>query len=590
MNTRTSKRSNSRNISSTGHEQEIWRDKYFSTLDELENEQTSANATIDVLRRGLLSVSLAGDGLDGDLDQKLIKLRGQLKTAQDYSELSQLLQNIETDLIQLDTQKLESSKKQKTHTAEALSLLLKSSLDSEIKQELKDFQKKLKSSEKNSDLSRSFETDLITLLLPLLTELSKEYVDKNPSGGLWGRFRQSVSSAQVDSDVEAAADIKVEGSPASQIEAPASRKNTTTSSAMQNSEATLVTETKQFIGKLIAKVYGHTALTQVAKGLSKEVSVADAAALLASYPKVINLLDLSQSQDKKAFLDYLGEINYSLAKVSNSISKTQKAQRKIQSRDKIQSQKFRGGIDKIRNILNTATDLENLKTQTQEQLDDIVQSLDESSSIAEKSEQELTDLASKQTAELAAAVAKTKRISEAFDLSPSPNTDPDVDPLTKLKNQGALLKELKTKLAIHKNRQQRLCLCIGDVQSLQALNDEYGRNAGDKALELLAQEIASKSKESDFLAYGGNGRFILLKPVTAFATANAEVGSLSSELAKLPFRFKGNEVTVTLSFAVEQSTLSDSASSLLEKVELALEKTKASPDLSKYSDSSPSKT
>ena len=146
MNIRPSQSTNSQNFSSGEHEQDIWRDKYFSTLDELESEQAAATAAIDVLRRGLLSVSLAGDGLDADLDEKLVKLRGKLKTAQDYSSLSKLLQNIESDLIRLETQKQENTETQKAYTGEALSLLLQSSLDAEIKQELKVFQKKIKAS------------------------------------------------------------------------------------------------------------------------------------------------------------------------------------------------------------------------------------------------------------------------------------------------------------------------------------------------------------------------------------------------------------------------------------------------------------
>jgi diguanylate cyclase (GGDEF)-like protein len=285
-------------------------------------------------------------------------------------------------------------------------------------------------------------------------------------------------------------------------------------------------------------------------------------------------LDLSQTQDKKAFLDYLGEINSSLAKVSQSVSTTEATQQKMKSDNKAQKQKLRGGIEKIRIILNTSTDLENLKTHTQSLLDDIVQSLDSSTSIIEQSEQELIDLATKQSAELASVVDKAKSIVNSFELSPNSSVDADVDKLTQLKNQGTLAKELVRELAVHKKRQQRLCLCIGDVQSLQLINDEYGRNAGDKALELLAKEIESKSKASDFLAYADNGRFILLKPITEFAAAGTEVVSLNSELAKLPFRFKGNEVKVNLTFAIQQSSLSDTATSLIEKTELALKKAK----------------
>ncbi|MFT4887403.1 MAG: diguanylate cyclase (GGDEF)-like protein [Pseudohongiellaceae bacterium] len=584
MNIRQPQRSNSQGASSQGissddHEQEIWRDKYFSTLDELENEQSTANAAIDVLRRGLLSVSLAGDGLDADLDEKLTELRGQLKTAQDYSSLSKLLQNIESDLIRLDTQKLENTRTQKTHTGEALSLLLTSSIDAEIKQELKVFQKKIKASEHNSDLARQFEGDLIELLLPLLAELSKDFADKNPSGGLWDRFRKSVSSSQKNSEVtlelRLEAGLEIESEIASNKVMNGGVKD---DSSQGKSKIPLLEESKHFASKLLTSIYGHSALNQIAKALSKEISAADAATILASYPKVLKLLALSQTQDKKAFLDYLSEINSSLAKVSQSISKTEATRQKIKSHDKSQKQNLRGGIDKIRIILDTSTDLENLKIQTQTQLDDIVQSLDKSSTIIEQSEKELTDLATKQSAELASVADQAKNMVTSFELSPSSNVDPEVDQLTQLKNQGTLVKELVRELSVHKKRQQRLCLCIGDVQSLQLINDEYGRGAGDKALELLAKEIESKSEASDFLAYTENGRFVLLKPTTEFSAAGTEVDSLNNELAKLPFRFKGNEVKVNLTFAIQQSSLSDTATSLIEKTELALKKAKLSVD------------
>jgi diguanylate cyclase len=406
----------------------------------------------------------------------------------------------------------------------------------------------------------------------LLAELSKDFADKNPSGGLWDRFRKPVSSTQKISEVTA--ELRLEAG----LEIESEVTSVKDDSSLGKSKIPLLEESKHFASKLLTSVYGHSALNQIAKALSREISAADAATILASYPKVLNLLTLSQTQDKKAFLDYLSEINSSLIKVSQSISKTEATRQKIKSHDKTQKKTLRGGIEKIRIILDTSTDLENLKIQTQTQLDDIVQSLDKSSAIIEQSEQELTDLETKQSAELASVVDQAKNIVTSFELSPSSNVDPEVDQLTQLKNQDALVKELVGELSVHKKRQQRLCLCIGDVQSLQLINDEYGRGAGDKALELLAKEIESKSKASDFLAYTENGRFVLLKPITEFATAGTEVDSLNKDLAKLPFRFKGNEVKVNLTFAIQQSSLSDTATSLIQKTELALKKAKLSVD------------
>jgi PleD family two-component response regulator len=80
------------------------------------------------------------------------------------------------------------------------------------------------------------------------------------------------------------------------------------------------------------------------------------------------------------------------------------------------------------------------------------------------------------------------------------------------------------------------------------------------------------------LAYSDNGHFVLLKPITELNAASAEIHALGIELAKLPFRFKGSEVKVQFTFAIEQSSLNDTAASLIERTELALNKAKLSSD------------
>ena len=55
--------------------QNSWREKYLQALDDQERQEGEFSAQQDLLRRAIIRVSLAADGLDGDLDGKLKGLR-----------------------------------------------------------------------------------------------------------------------------------------------------------------------------------------------------------------------------------------------------------------------------------------------------------------------------------------------------------------------------------------------------------------------------------------------------------------------------------------------------------------------------------
>lgn len=574
MNTSNSLRSNTQNNKSSNYDQDSWREKYFSALEDQENDKNEANSTIDVLRRGLLSVSLAGDGLDLALDSKLSKLRSLLKTARDYPVISELLQTIETDLIRLDTEKAAASQKQKQHTSDALALLLKSSIDAEIKNELKEFQKKIKASNQGKDLARQFESELIDLLLPLLSELCSDYADKNPAEGLWGRFKKSVAAPEkvpeADSASVAQTKVKDNSAPIGYSSAGGELKD------RSEIDSELFKQTKLFIIKLIKQLYDNVTLTDVAKLLSADISNADSNALLARYPKILNLVELGRTQDKKAFLDYLGEINYSLSKLNSSIAKGGEIAKEIKTSKRKQNKRLRGGVEKIRSILDTAKDLESAKSKTQETLDEIVENIEASAEIDNKSQAQFEELQSAQQRELTRIENKANRAAKSFDLSTEERSQPDVDTLTGLKNRDALKRDLELLLAKRKAEQKPLCVCLGDIKGLSLLNEKYGNNAGDKAVELLAREIEKNILPSDFLYYGGDGQFFLTKQNCNQQQAASQVESLNAELAQLPFRFKGDEVKVLLLFVSIQVEDADTEELLIEKVNQAMQAQKDS--------------
>lgn len=88
-----------------GEEALRWKRKFLDALEEHEQREKSLSNRIRLLRRGLLGVSLAGDGNDPVLDKQLTELRSTLRNDDRETGLEVLLEQIEKSIIRLDNEK-----------------------------------------------------------------------------------------------------------------------------------------------------------------------------------------------------------------------------------------------------------------------------------------------------------------------------------------------------------------------------------------------------------------------------------------------------------------------------------------------------
>ena len=82
-----------------------WKNKYLESLEKLEASEENYDHKINLLRRGLVRVSLAADGVDPALDHLMNELRDLLRTSQAIEDLEPLLENIEIAVRRLDEEK-----------------------------------------------------------------------------------------------------------------------------------------------------------------------------------------------------------------------------------------------------------------------------------------------------------------------------------------------------------------------------------------------------------------------------------------------------------------------------------------------------
>ena len=84
------------------------------------------------------------------------------------------------------------------------------------------------------------------------------------------------------------------------------------------------------------------------------------------------------------------------------------------------------------------------------------------------------------------------------------------DELTGLPNRQLLVERLRTARQ-HADRQKRsLSVCYLNIDGFKAINDEFGHNAGDKALKTVADRLAHSLRRGDTIARIGGDEFVIL--------------------------------------------------------------------------------
>jgi diguanylate cyclase len=109
-----------------------------------------------------------------------------------------------------------------------------------------------------------------------------------------------------------------------------------------------------------------------------------------------------------------------------------------------------------------------------------------------------------------------------------------------------------------------------DIDFFKQVNDSYDHKAGDRVLQLIAKEIKSQLRNTDFAARFGGEEFTLLFPETRPDDALVVMDKLRAHISALPFHFEGNRVTITFSAGLAAFAPDDTEETVFERADRAL--------------------
>lgn len=220
--------------------------------------------------------------------------------------------------------------------------------------------------------------------------------------------------------------------------------------------------------------------------------------------------------------------------------------------------------------INVATDLGNLKTTALEHirtLRDVVKARREADQQQiSQTEQELTVI--RQTLD------KTRsRMAEVEEIRQRLREEAHTDPMTGIWNKRAMTKRVNE--ALQNQATWPLCLIVFDIDYFKRVNDNYGHQAGDRALKAIAIAAGSVLRQYDVLFRYAGDEFVVLLPKTDLENGIKVAERVRLAAEKIKFTYKGQEgPKISITLGISQAVEGDTQETFFDRADQALLKAK----------------
>lgn len=133
----------------------------------------------------------------------------------------------------------------------------------------------------------------------------------------------------------------------------------------------------------------------------------------------------------------------------------------------------------------------------------------------------------------------------------------NTDELTSLANRRYWFQVAQKEFNRSLRYQNRLCILLIDLDHFKKINDNYGHQTGDEALQHAASVMQSQLREESTLCRYGGEEFALLLPECHLDKAYRVAERLREALSSSPIKAKGEKLQITASLGIANSNCED---------------------------------
>jgi diguanylate cyclase (GGDEF)-like protein len=144
------------------------------------------------------------------------------------------------------------------------------------------------------------------------------------------------------------------------------------------------------------------------------------------------------------------------------------------------------------------------------------------------------------------------------------------DPLTGLLNRRGFLRDLTRAIAYQARYETPAALLLGDLDRFKPINDTYGHEVGDQALQQVAQVLRQNVRASDTLGRIGGDEFALILWHVDLELARHKADLLEDTIGASPFVTETATLVLGVSLGVTQLLEHDTPGEALARADQAM--------------------
>ena len=584
-------------------EAESWKDKYLLSVENFERAQKQAEQRLDILRKGVVRMSLAADGLDEPLDEVLAELRSAIRKSDDVLELEPMINRLEVCVVALDDNRKEDYSSATEMIDASLATVLETGLSRKDKSAVKMFRKSLPSMLQGTTINVELWKSYIEVQQPIyeyIAELEQgtkksgglfqklfSSNDSNRSAGAEGKQQADISEVAADKIASYSIDQGIDDNVNNDDGSSGLTEENNGDAIAENSDFQIPSANVEGQEQIREEIKSRT--IQVFCGLVDKIEtpnefderktdlvdrlqndfewqclpdmLAEAMELVASTRKVAQL-------EFEGFLitlhDRLHDIQEFLVVAREGEERAQLNQTKL-------DEEVRSGLNDIQASVDDAPDIGMLKDDITTMVNQIVNVIDTFHSDEKDRRLEVYERIEMLGAKMEAMELEAATLRDNLEAQ---RMQAMRDPLTELPNRQAYDEQSEKEYSRWKRHQRPLSMAIVDIDFFKKINDTLGHLRGDKVLKLVAKEVQRNIRSEDFVARYGGEEFVVLMPDTNEKEALAAVEKVRASIECCPFNFAGERVKITASFGVSVLQADDTMVSCFDRVDKALYRAK----------------
>ncbi len=289
--------------------------------------------------------------------------------------------------------------------------------------------------------------------------------------------------------------------------------------------------------------------------------------LLNSFLAAFDVISHDLILERKTAKIFLSTLSETLTTVQSAVKSTISTQDKCHIKHQELNDQLQTQISGMADGLNQANSLVDIKVDINSKLAEIAKTLSAKTDL-ENTQQ--TVLANK-LMDMQSQVHKLEEQSCAFEKRIQEQQEKSLlDSLTKLNNRASFDEYFAKAIVKSQHNKTALAIAVVDLDDFKRINDTYGHTAGDKTLQVIANTFNKLLGNDAFIARYGGEEFVFIFTEKNKDDVIKKLDSLKNNIAKLPFKFKNNKVSMTISVGVTHLKLTDNMHIAFERADTAL--------------------